>query len=193
MKLLLINDTGDAVPEEFLTAWVRDLTRALQTRKVLSADLAKRELSVVFLKEPDAKNLNWNYRQKDYATDVLSFETDDPDSLGELVMCMEVLRKQANQHKVTVDQEIGNMVLHGVLHLLGYDHEKSEDEHRRMMTLQDQVFEELLALRRPLPKARAVKASGAKKPAAKKKAPARSAAKKVAKKKSSVKKTKRKS
>lgn len=149
MKAIIINDSGEAISENFLTTWVKDVAVELKTRGVLSEEKTHKELSLVFLREPDAKNLNWTHRQKDYATDILSFETEDPESLGELVMCPAVLMKQAKEHGIPEEQEVGYMILHGVLHLLGFDHEKGEEDARTMMKLQDAVHEALLDARRP--------------------------------------------
>lgn len=143
MKALIINDSGEDVPESFLTEWVPRVAKALQTRGVLPETAMSKELSLVFLREVDAKNLNWNFRQKDYATDILSFQTEDPESFGELVMCPFVLKRQAKANKHSDEFEMGYMVLHGILHLLGYDHEKDEKTAHQMFGLQDGVFEEL--------------------------------------------------
>lgn len=185
MKSLVINDSGENVPESLIESWVKTVAAELAARGILPADRAGRELSVVFLKEIDAKHLNWTHRQKDYATDILSFSTDDPESLGELVLCPVVLQKQAKENKQTFEREINYMILHGVLHLLGYDHENvPEDRARDMLALQDQIFEKLTAkpkkapakkAAKPAPKpaprkaAKPAKKTAAKKPAAKKK------------------------
>lgn len=168
MKALIINDSEEKVPDDFLSKWTTEVSKLMIGRKLIEKDQAAKELSLVFLKEVDAKNLHWNYRQKDYATDVLSFETDDPESLGELVLCPTVLKKQAEQHDLSFEHEIGYMVLHGILHLLGFDHEKSEEAAREMFKVQDAIFEELTA---PPPKAS--KKAGAAKAGASKAAPAK--------------------
>lgn len=179
MKVLVVNDAEEMVPESFLTAWVGDVARELKNRRVLPDEKVDKELSLVFLKETDAKQLNWNFRQKDYATDVLSFETEDPESLGELVLCPAVLKKQAKENKQTYELELGYMVLHGILHLLGHDHEAGEEQARLMMSLQDGIFE---LLRKPKAKIKA-KPAGAKsavvKAAPKKKVAPKTAAKKA--------------
>ncbi len=82
--------------------------------------------------------------KKNKPTDVLSFDPIEPDDLGELVLCPSVLRKQAKEHKLKYEIELGYMVIHGVLHLLGYDHEKTEKEAKKMFRLQDLVFDALL-------------------------------------------------
>lgn len=176
MNLLLINDSDQSLNEEFLQKWVKAVSSELISNKVMTTEQGALELSVVFLKEADAKQLNWNYRQKDYATDVLSFETDDPGCLGELVLCPTVLDRQAKEHELSFDHEAGYMILHGILHLLGYDHEKDEEESRLMLSLQDHVFDKLTA---PPPKpAKAVKATRSR-VAPKKKAAAKPTAKKA--------------
>ena len=200
MKALIVNDSGENVPEEFLSTWVRDVASELKGKGVLPADKAGRELTLVFLREGDAKNLNWTHRQKDYATDILSFSSEDPESFGELVMCPVVLQKQAKEHGVSLEEETGYMVLHGVLHLLGYDHEKGEEAAQAMLKIQDSVHEKLMDARKPKKaekKAAAKKAAPAKagkKAAGKKAAPAKAAkAKPAAKAKAApAKKTKKK-
>ena len=120
------------------------MTAELKKRKVLSATKAKAELALVFLEKKPAQKINKEFRGKDYATDVLSFESMDPASLGELVMCPEVLKRQAKEHGLTFQKELGYMLLHGVLHLLGYDHETNEKDAKEMFDLQDSVFDKLL-------------------------------------------------
>lgn len=85
--------------------------------------------------------LNRNYRAKDSATDVLSFASAEPGVLGELILCFPLLREQARQHGLSFQEELAYMCLHGLLHLLGWDHEKSKKEAREMFLLQDLAFE----------------------------------------------------
>lgn len=145
MKALFVNDTEENLPEKSLSEWLKKVSKELLSRKIMTKEQTEKELSLVFLKEIDAKQLNWNFRQRDYATDVLSFETEDPESIGELVFCPLVLQKQAKEHKVTYEHEINYMVLHGILHLLGFEHEKNEEAEEKMMKLQDEIFETLTA------------------------------------------------
>lgn len=85
--------------------------------------------------------MNKTYRGKGYATDILSFSSEDPRCLGDLVIASSVVRAQAKDHGLSFQEELGYMVLHGMLHLLGYDHEKSRAEARKMFKIQDDVFE----------------------------------------------------
>lgn len=141
MKPTIINDSGMEISEETLLKWVHDITAELLKKKVLPQEKKETELGIVFLNENDAKKLNWNYRCKDYPTDILSFDSEDPTSLGELVLCPQVITRQAKENGIPVAEEFGYAILHGVLHLLGYDHEKSEENETIMMGIQDEVFE----------------------------------------------------
>ena len=144
MEVLIVNESKHAVPRQFIKTWMVSLTTEFRRRKVLSAAKAKSELTLVFLDKKPAQKLNAEFRGKDYATDVLSFDSMEPDSLGELVLCPDVLKRQAKEHGLTYQQELGYMLLHGVLHLLGYDHETNEKDAKEMFDLQDAVFERLL-------------------------------------------------
>ncbi|MBE0477218.1 MAG: rRNA maturation RNase YbeY [Coriobacteriia bacterium] len=93
------------------------------------------ELSVALVSAEEMANLNERYRGKDGPTDVLSFPCDDPCpvvgdepvALGDVVIAPEVAVEQAAGHGVTVEAELNLLLVHGVLHLLGYDHETDED------------------------------------------------------------------
>ena len=128
------------MPQSFLSQWTDKLTTRLKKNGFPRA-LNGKELIVVFLDTKEAKKLNMRFRGKNYATDVLSFDPIDPQSLGELVMCPQVLKKQAMEHKLSFNLELGYMVLHGVLHLLGYEHEESPEAAAVMFKLQDEIFD----------------------------------------------------
>ncbi|KYG64358.1 rRNA maturation factor [Bdellovibrio bacteriovorus] len=144
MQLLIVNESKHAVPRKFITEWMEEVVGELKKRRILKAAHAKKELTLVFLDKKPAQKINFEFRGKDYATDVLSFDSMDPISFGELVMCPEVLKRQAKEHKLSFQHELGYMLLHGVLHLLGYDHETNEKDAKEMFDLQDAVFEKLL-------------------------------------------------
>jgi probable rRNA maturation factor len=96
-------------------------------------------LRLVFVSAKEMRRLNREFRDKDYATDILSFAA-EPGVLGELVLSLEVLGRQAREHEMTLDEELQYMILHGVLHLLGYDHETNDKAARQMYRLQDRIF-----------------------------------------------------
>lgn len=141
MKLLAINQSRDRIARAWLERWVRALGLNLAKRKK-SASLKKKELVIVFVNPPEMKRLNLLYRGKNYATDVLSFETADEDSLGELVLCWPTIKSQSERTGLSPRGELGYMIVHGVLHLLGYDHGDRESE-AHMFALQDQIYAQL--------------------------------------------------
>lgn len=143
MKLQILNQSGHPVPQAFLKKWVNWLDRSAET-KISPKRYRGKELLIVFLNEKEARKLNKSYRGKDYATDVLSFDAVEPGSLGELVICPKVISRQAKEHGLLVREELGYMVLHGFLHLLGYDHETNEKDAKKMFDIQDELFERLL-------------------------------------------------
>lgn len=115
-------------------------SRRLRNKKLLNE---KKELTIVFLSEIEMKKINTQFRAKNYATDILSFASTDPESLGELLICLPVIQKQAREHGHEFEHEMLYMLLHGLLHLLGYDHELSKKEDQLMMKIQQGCFEEL--------------------------------------------------
>lgn len=144
MQVLIVNESKHSVPRKFVNEWMEEVTTELKKRRVIKAAQASRELTLVFLDKKPAQKINFEFRGKDYATDVLSFDSMDPGSFGELVLCPDVLKRQAKEHRLTYQQELGYMLLHGVLHLLGYDHETNEKDAQEMFGLQDAIFEKLL-------------------------------------------------
>lgn len=143
MELIIVNESDVRIPQKFIREWMTELEAKLRKRKVLKAADLNKELTLVFLNEKPAKKINLEFRGKGYATDVLSFESFEPMSFGELIMCPQVLKRQAKEHKLSFQLELGYMLLHGMLHLLGYDHETNETDAKKMFTLQDKIFEEL--------------------------------------------------
>lgn len=94
--------------------------------------------TIVFVSDASIRKLNRQFRGKDYATDVLSFpaqlETFEPDdeNLGEVVISIDRARAQAKENGLTVTNEIQQLILHGLLHLCGYDHETDNGEMNRL-------------------------------------------------------------
>lgn len=102
----------------------------------------KSELNLVFVGAKKMQALNGEFRHKDYVTDVLSFESEaGEDSFGELVFCVEKIIEQAKEHDMSTNEELAYLFIHGWLHLLGYDHESSEEDADIMFGIQDEVFE----------------------------------------------------
>jgi len=85
-------------------------------------------VSLAFVSKEEIEKLNKTFRKKNKPTDVLSFELNEDDCLGEIVICPDVVKENAEKYGVSVNYETMKVFIHGILHLLGYDHEKSERE-----------------------------------------------------------------
>lgn len=142
MKIELYNRSRGRIPRQFIQKWINACERQMKARKLLAGHAT---LTVVLVSSALSRKLNKKYRQKNYATDVLSFSPVEPESLGELVLCFEVLKRQAKEHELSFRHELGYMLLHGILHLLGFDHENSKAQAQEMFKIQDEIFERLIA------------------------------------------------
>ncbi len=96
----------------------------------------------MLIEKQNMRELNKKYRKKNKITDVLSF-AGEADFLGDVVICAQQVQKQAKEHKLDASEELAYLVLHGLLHLLGYDHEASAAEAKKMFRLQDKLFADL--------------------------------------------------
>ena len=109
---------------------------------------ADSELTIRLVDEPEGRELNRTWRQKDYATNVLSFPAEVPDGLldipllGDLVICVPVLEREAAEQGNTLQAHWAHLVIHGCLHLLGYDH-IDDDEAEEMESIERQLLAEL--------------------------------------------------
>lgn len=120
-----------------------DITRVLE--HAAATLRVKGELAVVFAGDALLRQLNRDYRFKDKATDVLSFEGQDADmGVGDVIISVETARKNALRFSRTVDRELEILALHGFLHVLGYDH---ETDHGEMEALERRLRARLLTAR----------------------------------------------
>jgi probable rRNA maturation factor len=121
-------------------------------RRLLSAlDETESELTVSLVDDAEARHLNREYRGKDRPTDVLSFAmregvrvAGDEPVLGDVVISLDTAARQARRHAVSVADEVRTLLIHGVLHLLGYDHERSPAAARRMRAMERRLRSVLL-------------------------------------------------
>ena len=105
------------------------------------------EMTVRIVDEAESHELNLNYRGKDRPTNVLSFPFECPDEvelplLGDLVICRQVVEREAQEQEKPLMAHWAHMVVHGSLHLLGYDHIE-DDEAEEMESLEAQIMTEL--------------------------------------------------
>jgi probable rRNA maturation factor len=106
---------------------------------------------LVMSNDASIRDLNKSYRSKDKATNVLSFpstenllpgEELEPVHIGDVILAYEYVTKEAKTEKKTIKSHLSHLVIHGVLHLLGYDHETSEDA-ETMETLEIRLMKQL--------------------------------------------------
>ncbi|MCX6722064.1 MAG: rRNA maturation RNase YbeY [Candidatus Staskawiczbacteria bacterium] len=110
-------------------------------KKVLKGENRGTEtVSLAFVGKEEIKKLNKEFRKKNKATDVLSFELNDAGCLGEIVICPEVVKGNAEKYKISEQEEMLKVFVHGILHLCGYDHEKSEKEAELMESKQEKYL-----------------------------------------------------
>jgi probable rRNA maturation factor len=128
---------------------IRRCCQAVLTTEKFEKDT---EVSVTFVSNNEIKNLNKTYRNKDSVTDVLSFPLNENDNyeinaetgavvLGDIVISLETAFKQAENFGHSLEREIGFLTVHSMLHLLGYDHETSSLDERKMREKEEEVLE----------------------------------------------------
>ncbi|WP_373467076.1 rRNA maturation RNase YbeY [Metapseudomonas otitidis] len=139
LDLQLASEASDLPGEADFRRWC---TLALRQRQGDS------ELTIRLVDEPEGRELNRTWRHKDYATNVLSFPADVPEEfldiplLGDLVICAPVVAREAAEQGKALDTHWAHLVIHGCLHLLGYDHIEDE-EAEEMEALERELLAEL--------------------------------------------------
>ena len=115
------NLTTVSVDEEFLKG---------VAKKVLKGEKQEnKDLSIALVGQGRIRELNKKYRGKNRVTDVLAFPGN---GLGEIVICLREVKKNAKKFGSSFKKELSTCLIHGILHLLGYDHEKSVEEVKKM-------------------------------------------------------------
>jgi probable rRNA maturation factor len=110
-------------------------TKALGVKK-------ETQISIGFVSKAQMRTLNKVWRKKDRVTDVLSFELDQDPLKGEIVLCYDQAVIQAREMGHSTRDELCFLIVHGVLHLWGFDHEKSTDA-KKMFPLQEKILRSL--------------------------------------------------
>jgi probable rRNA maturation factor len=126
------------------------ITRPKVRRWVQAALLAPAELTVRFVDAEEGRTLNRDYRGKDYATNVLTFAynegeeelPDDAPTQADIILCTDVLEREAAEQDKTVEQHTAHLIVHGVLHAQGYDH-LDDEEAAEMEGLETEILARL--------------------------------------------------
>lgn len=123
------------------------VTKTLEHLELTSKQV---ELGIQIITSERSRELNMKHLGKDKPTDVLSFPLDDITlakydilPLGDIFICPDVVLAQAQENGIPIKEEMARLVIHGILHLLGYDHEKSAEDEKKMIDLQEEILNQL--------------------------------------------------
>ena len=118
-----------ALPRHSVTRWIR---HALERDG---------EITVRIVDAEEGLALNRDYRHKDYATNVLTFDyTQEPVVTADLVLCAPVVAQEAKDNKKTLQAHYAHLLVHGMLHAQGYDHETGEQDAEKMEALEIKIL-----------------------------------------------------
>ena len=125
--------------------------RRVAERILIGLGLSKAELSLLFVNDPFIRELNRNYLQRDKPTNVIAFPMGKgefaslhPVVLGDLVISVETASRQSPRFGLSTQEMIILLMIHGILHLIGYDHERSRKDAREMAKKQRELFNRVL-------------------------------------------------
>jgi len=109
-----------------------DIKIELSLIEAIASSLTQKEIELIFTSNEEIREINLNTRGKDKATDVLSFPYDEMPNvpLGSIVISSNFVEEKSKLYKHSFEDEFALLFIHGLLHLLGYDHEKDNGEHR---------------------------------------------------------------
>ena len=125
-----------ALPRHKVAKWIR---HALQDDA---------EITVRIVDAAEGQALNRDYRQKDYATNVLTFDyTQEPIVTADLVLCAPVVAQEAKEQNKTLEEHYAHLLVHGTLHAQGWDHD--EDEDAQVMELRESEIMARLGFENP--------------------------------------------
>ena len=125
MKLILLNNTHNTIPtKKHFQSWIDAVTNAVST--------PQKEITINIVDTTQSQTLNNTYRKKDYPTNVLSFHYEpapgiSSHSLGDLAICADIVETESREQDKSLESHWAHMTIHGILHLLGHDHENRKD------------------------------------------------------------------
>ncbi|WP_417899548.1 rRNA maturation RNase YbeY [Bacillus haimaensis] len=149
LEIDMMDETAEISEEQWM-----EIEQLLQFAAKIEEITPGAELSVTFVNNEKIKEINRDYRNKDQATDVISFameemgegemeifyDEDAPRMLGDIIISVPKAMEQAEDYGHSLKRELGFLALHGLLHLLGYDHE-TEAEEKEMFDKQKEILD----------------------------------------------------
>ena len=141
IRVSLLNEYGKVdIPERKIKEIIKFVLKEMEKDNS--------ELSLVLCNNDYIHFYNKEYRNKDYPTDVLSFVDGERIGkityLGDIIISIDKVESQSEEYGVSFEEEFSRLLVHGILHLLGYDHETSEEDEKVMMSIQDKLVDEVL-------------------------------------------------
>ena len=134
MKILYTDEMNCCLSYEFFTLVAESVFNELD----MSSN--EYEISLLITDDETIRKYNKEYRNKDRATDVLSFPMEDDIILGDVAISFETAKRQSEEAEINIDREVAFLFIHGLLHLLGYDHETSQEDEEEMFALQEKIL-----------------------------------------------------
>jgi len=122
------NLTKDRIADGFL----KNIARKVLAKEPASLQKKAQDLSIALVKKEEIRKLNVKYRQKDKPTDVLSFSYG---SSGEVVICPDIVKENAKKYRNVFKEELARVLIHGILHILGYNHREMADKPARYIKI----------------------------------------------------------
>ena len=142
MRIGIFNNTLEKIDKTFV--------RKIAKYTLKKMDASNSEVNIIFVGLDEIHQINKTYRNVDRPTDVISFALEDTDDvsaysarvLGDIYICLAKVHEQAIEYGHKEEREMAFLIVHGLLHLLGYDHMEKEDE-KVMFGLQEEILNEM--------------------------------------------------
>jgi probable rRNA maturation factor len=131
ISIAIQTSDGEALPapRDQIRRWVKSTLKTIDRDDVA--------LTFIFMDATAARDLNKQFRKKNYATNVLTFNLDE--ATADIVICMQVVKQEAKEQRKPLQSHLAHMVIHGTLHAVGFDHE-IKAEAQAMETVEVQVL-----------------------------------------------------
>ena len=124
-----------ALPRHKVARWIRH---------ALGEEVQHAEITVRIVEAEEGQALNRDYRQKDYATNVLTFDyAQEPVVMADLILCAPVIEREAKEQNKSLEEHYAHLLVHGTLHAQGWDHETSAADAEEMEAYETAILQEL--------------------------------------------------
>ena len=133
MKIELINEHYQTIPEAFKKEEILKLVN-LVLEKTGSESFENKQINIKYASEDEIQFLNEKFYKKKGITNVLAFKNhlkfpdEEANLIGEIALCIKQIEREARVYKKAIETRLKHMIVHGVLHLLGFDHKEKKDQ-----------------------------------------------------------------